>query len=47
MFKPLIAAFTMAAVVPLSLPAQAQTPAGTGHAKHAADIAEPGPQRDD
>ena len=35
MFKPLIAAFTMASVVPLSLPAQAQTQAGTDHAKHA------------
>lgn len=35
MFKPLIAAFTMAAVVPLSLPAQAQPQAGTDHAKHA------------
>ncbi|WP_291988628.1 DUF305 domain-containing protein [Luteitalea sp.] len=35
MLKPLIAVFTMATVVPLSVPVQTQTPAGTGHAKHA------------
>ena len=47
MFKPLIAAFTMAAVVPLSLPAQAQTQAGTDHAKHAQTSQSQDQQRDD